>query len=96
MVQRSVSLAVQGAGLSLVFLFVYLFVFSLVGMQVFGARMFFVDGYPNSNFDTWWDAWLTCFTVRMKADHSFTNDEPMLPHPLHINTLPPPAIAPLP
>jgi hypothetical protein len=62
-VGKSVGLAVAGASLSLLFLFVYLFVFSLVGMQVFGSHYFFPDGYPVSNFDTWWDAWLTCFTV---------------------------------
>jgi len=50
--------------MSLLFLlFLFIFIFALLGMQLFGGSFNFHDGTPTSNFDTIINALLTVFQV---------------------------------
>jgi hypothetical protein len=50
--------------MSLLFLlFLFIFIFALLGMQVFGGSFNFPEGRPTSNFDTITSALLTVFQV---------------------------------
>jgi hypothetical protein len=55
--------------LSLLFLlFLFILIFALLGMQLFGGAFNFEDGTPPSNFNTFSIALLTVFQVR-KTTH---------------------------
>lgn len=42
-------------------MFVFIFIFTLLGMQVFGGQFDFPDGKPRGNYDTFIVAFLTTF-----------------------------------
>lgn len=42
-------------------LFVFLFIYTLLGMQVFGGKITLPDYYPRKNFDTFLVAFYTAF-----------------------------------
>ena len=44
-------------------LFVFIFIFTLLGMQLFGGRFNFPDGKPRGNYDTFNIALVTVFQV---------------------------------
>ena len=44
-------------------MFVFIFIFTLLGMQVFGGQFSFPDGKPRGNFDSFIIAFLTVFQV---------------------------------
>lgn len=50
------------AGL-LLLLFLFIVIFALLGMQLFGGKFNFEDGKPRSNFDTFYQSLLTVFQV---------------------------------
>ncbi len=47
----------------LLLLFLFIVIFALLGMQLFGGRFNFPQGKPRSNFDTFWQSLLTVFQV---------------------------------
>lgn len=47
----------------LLLLLLYLYVFSVMGMQIFGGKFFFSDSYPRWNFDNLWSSFLAMFLV---------------------------------
>ena len=54
----------------LLLLFLFIVIFALLGMQLFGGKFNFVVVHgqpdkPRSNFDTFWDSLLTVFQVRL-------------------------------
>ena len=53
----------------LLLLFLFIVIFALLGMQLFGGKFNFVviHDKPRSNFDTFWQSLLTVFQVR--RDH---------------------------
>jgi hypothetical protein len=52
----------------LLLLFLFIVIFSLLGMQVFGGKFNFVDGKPRANFDSFWEAMLTVFQILTGED----------------------------
>jgi hypothetical protein len=42
-------------------MFLFIIIFSLLGMQIFGGKMNFDDGLPRGNFDVFWIAFITIF-----------------------------------
>ncbi|KAI3387752.1 hypothetical protein SNEBB_002200 [Seison nebaliae] len=55
----------------LVLLFLFMIIFALLGMQVFGGRFNFegnIEEKPRSNFDTFWNALLTVFQILTGED----------------------------
>ena len=53
----------------LLLLFLFIVIFALLGMQLFGGRFNFEnDETPRSNFDTFWQSLLTVFQVGGGAD----------------------------
>jgi hypothetical protein len=56
--------------LSLLFLlFLFILIFALLGMQLFGGAFNFEDGTPPSNFNTFSIALLTVFQVRKTTNY---------------------------
>lgn len=54
----------MNAILSLIFLlFLFIFILTLVGMQIFGGRFVKLESLPRTNFDSFGDAFLTVFQV---------------------------------
>ena len=47
----------------LLLLFLFIVIFALLGMQLFGGRFNFESGKPRSNFDTFYSSLLTVFQV---------------------------------
>ncbi|XP_013909663.1 PREDICTED: voltage-dependent R-type calcium channel subunit alpha-1E-like, partial [Thamnophis sirtalis] len=55
--------------ISLLFLlFLFIVVFALLGMQLFGGRFNFMDGTPSANFDTFPAAIMTVFQILTGED----------------------------
>jgi hypothetical protein len=48
----------------LLLLFLFIVIFALLGMQLFGGKFNFPDGKPRSNFDTFYQSLLTVFQVQ--------------------------------
>jgi hypothetical protein len=44
-----------------ILLILFIFIFALLGMQMFGGKFNFSDGIPRSNFDTFNNAFVTSF-----------------------------------
>lgn len=59
----------------LVLLFLFIVIFALLGMQVFGGKFNGLeDGEkPRSNFDSFWQAMLTVFQVRNHSYREYTS-----------------------
>jgi len=61
----------------LLLLFLFIVIFALLGMQLFGGKFNFVVMQDHdklrSNFDTFWDSLLTVFQVTASFSHSFPN-----------------------
>ena len=47
----------------LLLLFLFIVIFALLGMQLFGGKFNFEEETPRSNFDTFWQSLLTVFQV---------------------------------
>lgn len=58
--------SIQSIASLLLLLFLFIVIFALLGMQVFGGKFNFEDNKekPRSNFDSFWQALLTVFQVR--------------------------------
>ena len=52
----------------LLLLFLFIVIFALLGMQLFGGKFNFEDGKPRSNFDTFYQSLLTVFQVSTEGD----------------------------
>lgn len=62
--------------LSLLFLlFLFILIFALLGMQLFGGAFNFPDGTPDANFDTFVISLLTVFQVLTGEDWNEVSDK---------------------
>ncbi|XP_053377535.1 muscle calcium channel subunit alpha-1-like isoform X3 [Mercenaria mercenaria] len=52
----------------LLLLFLFIVIFALLGMQLFGGKFNFADGKPRSNFDTFYQSLLTVFQILTGED----------------------------
>ncbi|KAL3851956.1 hypothetical protein ACJMK2_015646, partial [Sinanodonta woodiana] len=52
----------------LLLLFLFIVIFALLGMQLFGGRFNFKEEKPRSNFDTFWQSLLTVFQILTGED----------------------------
>lgn len=52
----------------LLLLFLFIVIFSLLGMQVFGGKFNFPSGKPRANYDSFWEAMLTVFQILTGED----------------------------
>lgn len=59
--------SIQSIASLLLLLFLFIVIFALLGMQVFGGKFNFeaTDYKPRSNFDTFWQSLLTVFQVSL-------------------------------
>ena len=55
--------SIQSIASLLLLLFLFMVIFSLLGMQVFGGKFNFDKGLPRHNFDSFWQSLLTVFQV---------------------------------
>jgi len=57
----------------LLLLFLFIVIFALLGMQLFGGKFNFVltQDKPRSNFDTFWQSLITVFQVRCASRRRF-------------------------
>ena len=60
---KTAAIGIRGSLWFMILFFLYLYIFAIIGMQVFGGKMFFTDGYPRWNFDNLWNAFLAVFLV---------------------------------
>ena len=62
----------------LLLLFLFIVIFALLGMQVFGGKFSFssTDEKPRSNFDTFYSALLTVFQVSRRAADCLPGESP--------------------
>ena len=59
----------------LVLLCLFIFIFALLGMQLFGGAFNFPDGTPDANFDTFVISLLTVFQVLTGEDWNEVNNQ---------------------
>ena len=55
--------SIQSIASLLVLLFLFMVIFALLGMQVFGGKFNFPSGLPRQNFDSFFQSLLTVFQV---------------------------------
>jgi len=67
--------SIQSIASLLLLLFLFIIIFALLGMQVFGGRFNFdpTNDKPRHNFDTFTQAMLTVFQVRIVEPNIYTS-----------------------